>query len=247
MKEKAKMKMFCCAVVIMCCFNVFGSFGQCKYCGETRELNYNYKYCSMRCKKEGEKIEEEEREAQRKALKSMGVDVDEIERQGAAVLVEIYSQMMGAALGASQQQNNNQKTSARPQQRTEPQNKSITFDRAVDLSKKRIRLFTRNRSKFNFSTEARKRFRVSKVSLDSDIKSVSWGKRFVKNNKVYFTVKYKDKSGNWLPSKYQFVLVYEGSHMYIVDIVEYIGNSDTGDGINFETGEFDRGAEVVPE
>ena len=163
-------------------------------------------------------------------------------------MANIYSQLLGAAFGTSQPQNNNQKRTAQPQQQkaaSKTQNNRLTFDQAIKLSKVRILLFTKNRSKFNFYTGSRKKFRVSKVALDSDIKGIGWGKSFVKNNMIFFTVKYKNELGEWLSMQYQFALVYEGTHMYIVDIIEHLGNSEFGDGINFETGKFDREAKVV--
>ena len=178
----------------------------------------------------------------------MGVDVDGMQKQGEAAMANIYSQLLGAAFGTSQPQNNNQKRTAQPrQQKAAPktQKTGITFDKAIELSKRRILLFTKNRSKVNFYTGARKKFRVPKVALDSDIKGIGWGKRFVKNNIIFFTVKYKNELGQWSSLQYQFSLVYEGNHMYIVDIVEYLGNNEMGDGINFETGKFDREAKVV--
>ena len=54
--------LFCVTALLLCCFCLRAELRQCKYCGNMRELNYNYAYCSMRCQKEGDKIVIEKQE-----------------------------------------------------------------------------------------------------------------------------------------------------------------------------------------
>ena len=166
------------------------------------------------------------------------------ERKQTAASQQLFMGMMNSFFGGGNQGSSSNDKSSRS---TAKQENTMTYEKAAALSKARILKFLQSGKTIHFSSAAKQKLQVKKIVIAQNLKSVTWNKIFLKNNKIYCNVKLKNTSDNWLDKDYQFSLVREGSVMYIDNILAHTEGAATGFAINYATGNFDSMLVVVKE